>query len=55
MSSAKMLGKVNISSRYQKNFRLLISISPPPVGDEGIYTKVLNPEAGHEKLAMRRK
>ena len=21
----------------------------PPVGDEGIYTKVPNPEAGHEK------
>jgi hypothetical protein len=24
-------------------------IPPPPVGDEGIYTKVPNPEAGHEK------
>src|SRR6476620_8317191 len=24
-------------------------ISPPPVGDEGIYTKVPNPEAGHDK------
>ena len=24
-------------------------ITPPPVGDEGIYTKVPNPEAGHEK------
>jgi hypothetical protein len=24
-------------------------ISPPPVGDEDIYTKVPNPEAGHEK------
>jgi hypothetical protein len=24
-------------------------ILPPPVGDEGIYTKVPNPEAGHEK------
>jgi hypothetical protein len=24
-------------------------IPPPPMGDEGIYTKVPNPEAGHEK------
>jgi hypothetical protein len=24
-------------------------ISPPPMGDEGIYTKVPNPEAGHEE------
>ena len=24
-------------------------IPPPPVGDEGIYTKVPNPEAGHDK------
>ena len=24
-------------------------ITPPPIGDEGIYTKVPNPEAGHEK------
>jgi hypothetical protein len=24
-------------------------IPPPQVGDEGIYTKVPNPEAGHEK------
>jgi hypothetical protein len=24
-------------------------ITPPPMGDEGIYTKVPNPEAGHEK------
>jgi hypothetical protein len=24
-------------------------IPPPPVGDEGIYTTVPNPEAGHEK------
>ena len=24
-------------------------IPPPPVGDQGIYTKVPNPEAGHEK------
>jgi hypothetical protein len=24
-------------------------IPPPSVGDEGIYTKVPNPEAGHEK------
>ena len=24
-------------------------IPPPPVGDEGIYTEVPNPEAGHEK------
>ena len=24
-------------------------IPPPPVGDVGIYTKVPNPEAGHEK------
>jgi hypothetical protein len=24
-------------------------IPPPPVGDEGIYTDVPNPEAGHEK------
>ena len=24
-------------------------ITPPAVGDEGIYTKVPNPEAGHEK------
>ena len=24
-------------------------IPPPPVGDEDIYTKVPNPEAGHEK------
>ena len=24
-------------------------IPPPPVGDEGVYTKVPNPEAGHEK------
>jgi hypothetical protein len=24
-------------------------ITPPPVGDEGHYTKVPNPEAGHEK------
>jgi hypothetical protein len=24
-------------------------IPPPPVGDEGIYTKVPNPAAGHEK------
>jgi hypothetical protein len=23
-------------------------IPPPPMGDEGIYTKVPNPEAGHE-------
>ena len=24
-------------------------IPPPPMGDEGIYTKVPNPEAGHDK------
>jgi len=24
-------------------------ISPPPVGDKGIYTNVPNPDAGHEK------
>ena len=24
-------------------------IPPPPMGDEGIYTKVSNPEAGHDK------
>jgi hypothetical protein len=24
-------------------------IPPPPVGDEGIYTKVPDPEAGHDK------
>jgi hypothetical protein len=24
-------------------------ITPPPVGDKDIYTKVPNPEAGHEK------
>ena len=24
-------------------------IPPPPIGDEDIYTKVPNPEAGHEK------
>ena len=24
-------------------------ITPPQMGDEGIYTKVPNPEAGHEK------
>jgi hypothetical protein len=27
-------------------------IPPPPVGDEVIYTKVQNPEAGHEKVVI---
>ena len=27
-------------------------IPPPPVGDEGIYTRVPNPEAGHEKVVI---
>ena len=28
-------------------------ITPPSVGDEGIYTKVPNPDAGHDKEVIR--